>query len=778
MSPDHPLRSSADALASRSDEQLVALLVRRPDLASPPPRGTGVLAQRAMSASSVSLAGEGLDLLSVAILEAFLDAAAGSFHHDLLGPVSRDAIVSRLGRRALRTEVDARLTDLADLALIWPDGSSTGKKPSSWVAGVHLPAALPWRAFHLLGPLARVDAADISDRIDALDDRPRELLTTLSRGPALGRSRDAAPDADPQAPVPRLLDVGLLARVDEQTVELPPQVGQILRSEPPLVSVRLREPSPTDAAATPRFGNTSLDAAGAGEALELLRHSGEILDALGEAPAAVLRAGGMGVRELRRLAKTTGLQVTRVGLIVELLAACKLIGAGIPESVDVLAGDEVFAPTGTSDGWIRHDPERRWASLATAWLDLPRRPWQIGETDRDGAVIGALAAESFDASAPVGRRTVLAPLTELDDASPVTTESLTALLGWRHPRQLRRLTSRTVGETLREATELGLVAHGSLTRVGRALLTRDPDDEETTADLLTAMDAALPEPIDYFLVQADFTVTVPGPLTPNLAERLTLVADLESGGAASVYRVTESSVRRALDAGSTASELAALFSEHSKTPVPQSLTYLIDDVARRHGQLRVGVASSFIRCDDAAMLTGVMRSDAAHDLSLRALAPTVAVSPAPLRDVIDRLRASGFTPAGEDSTGALVDLRSRGARVAARGSGSPRAHRRGRIGPGQASTVVARMRTADRADGPVSSTAASSGAGETTSALIQLALQTGRRLRIGYVDAQGGASRHVVRARSMAAGQLVADEEAGEEHIRFALHRITRVELL
>ncbi|WP_341257979.1 helicase-associated domain-containing protein [Gordonia malaquae] len=778
MSPDPSLRTSSDELASRSDDQLVELLVRRPDLASPPPRGTGVLAQRAMSAASIGLAGEGLDLLSVAVVEAFLDCARlaererpGDSHHDLLGPVSRDDIVSRLGRRALRADVDARLTYLSERALIWPSGLSSGRKATSWVAASHLPSALPWRAPHLLGPMASVDSSDIADRVAALDERPRELLTTLAQGPALGRSRDAAPDADPSAPVPRLLAADLLARVDEQTVELPPQVGQVLRGEPPLITATLREP--VLAGDPSRF---DVDAAGAGEALELLRHTADLIGALGDAPAAVLRSGGMGVRELRRLAKSLGVSVTRIGLLVEVLAAARLIGAGVPETMDALSTDEVFAPTTAVDGWRHQDPERRWATMATAWLDLPRRPWQIGETDRDGAIIGALVSESFDAAAPLLRRTVLAPLTETERSVPVSVDDLVALLGWRHPRQLRRLSRRVVGETLREATELGLVAHGSLTSAGRALLELDPDAEDSTA-LVATMASSLPEPIDYFLVQADFTVTVPGPLTPSLADRLALVADLESGGAASVYRVTEDGVRRALDAGRTAAELSALFTEHSKTPVPQSLTYLIDDVARRHGSLRVGVASSFVRCDDAAMLTEVLRSDAAAELALRALAPTVAVSAAPLREVIERLRGAGFAPAGEDSSGSLVDLRSAGVRVPARQSGSRRPAKRGRIGPGQASTVVTRMRTADRADGPITAQA-TSGSGETTSTLIQLALQTGRRLRIGYVDAQGGASRHVVKARSLAAGQLVADEEAGDADVRFALHRITRVELL
>ena len=72
---------------------------------------------------------------------------------------------------------------------------------------------------------------------------------------------------------------------------------------------------------------------------------------------------------------------------------------------------------------------------------------------------------------------------------------------------------------------------------------------------------------------------------------LAMLADVESSGGATVYRFTESSVRRALDAGRSASECHAFLAAVSRTAVPQPLTYLIDDVARRHGRLRVGAAS-------------------------------------------------------------------------------------------------------------------------------------------------------------------------------------------
>ena len=764
------MRGLAQALTLRTDAELAQLLLARPDLASPPPRGTAVLAQRAGSAASIALAGEALDLPAVAVVEAILEAGSDTVHHDLLTPVTRDDVVALLGKRLKRPEVDARLAELADRALIWDAGTGTAKKPA-WTASIHLQAALPWRAHHLLGPLGTATPDDIRGRLDTLDDRQRELLGALSSGPPLGRSRDAAPDADPAAPVPRLIGDGLLARVDEQTVELPPMVGRLLRDEPPLVTATLAAPEP--AGDTGRWTPADVDAAGAGEALELLRHTADVVAALGTGPATVLRSGGLGIRELRRLAKTTGLSVNRVGLIIELLATQRLIDSGFPEPEPAgWNGDEAFAPTSAADAWRHLSPERKWHGLAATWLDLARRPWQIGDTDRDGNTLAALSSELFDASAPLSRRQVLEPLRDAAPAVPVDVDRLTEILCWRHPRQLRRWTRRFVGETVREATELGLVAHHSLTSAGRALL--GGDDE---AAAVAAMQSALPDPVDHFLVQADLTLMVPGPMTPELAEQVEVIADLESGGAASVYRISEDSLRRALDTGRSGAEIITLLTNHSRTPVPQSLTYLVEDVARRHGQLRVGMASSFVRCEDPAQLAELLRSDAAAEVSLRGLAPTVAVSPAQVRDVIDALRKAGFSPAGEDSAGALVDLRSGGSRVAGRAARGRPAHQRARITQGQAAAVVERLRAADRADEPPTGQLRVTGGGESTSALIQLALRTGRSVRLGYVDAQGSAGRHVVRPRGLQAGQLLADEE-GRGEASFSLHRITSLELL
>jgi predicted DNA-binding transcriptional regulator YafY len=210
-----------------------------------------------------------------------------------------------------------------------------------------------------------------------------------------------------------------------------------------------------------------------------------------------------------------------------------------------------------------------------------------------------------------------------------------------------------------------------------------------------------------------------------------------------------------------------LFRRHSKTPVPQGLTYLIDDVARRHGQLRIGMAASFVRCEDPALLAQAVA--AAEELQLRALAPTVAVSPAPIADVLVALRAAGFAPAAEDSTGSIVDVRPRGARVPA-----PQQRRPYRPLPRPSSetlsAVVSVLRKVTAAPfGNIRIDPA------VTMSLLQRAAKDRDTLMIGYLDAAGVATQRVVSPITVRGAQLVAFDSASGRLRDFAIHRITSV---
>ncbi|HZA12558.1 helicase-associated domain-containing protein [Mycobacterium sp.] len=730
-------------LADLPDERLVRLLELRPDLSQPPPGSIAALAARAQARQSVKAAADELDFLALAVIDALLVLHADS------AAAQVTKLVSLIGDRAPEAMVTAALDQLRERALVWGDSAVRVVAEAS--------AGLPWQPGQVILEDTARSAAEIAARLDGLDDAQRRLLDRLVNGSPLGRTRDAAPGTPADRPVQRLLAAGLLRQIDAETVILPRLVGQVLRGE---------QPGPTSLVAPePSLTTTTVadsDGAAAGAVIDLLREVDLILETLGSAPVPELRSGGLGVREVKRLTKLTGIDERWLGLILELAVAAGLIAAGMPDPEPPDSDGAYWAPTVQADRFSELSAAVRWRLLATTWLDLEARPGLIGRRSPDGKPYAALSDSLFSTAAPLDRRLLLDLLSELPPGAGVDAAEASRMLLWRRPRWAMRLQPEPVGDLLSEATALGLVGRGALTTPARALLAGDPDDAAN------AMTRVLPEPIDHFLVQADLTVVAPGPLNRELADELAEVAVVESAGAAMVYRLSEQSIRRALDTGRTASALHEFFRKHSKTPVPQGLTYLIDDVARRHGQLRVGVASSFVRCDDPALLAQVVAASAAADLEMRLLAPTVAVSQAPIGDVLARLRDAGFAPAAEDSSGAIVDLRARGARVA-----TPPQRRTHRPAPAPSSqnlqAIVAVLRKMPATPHSMRVDVA------TAVLLLQRAAQEQTNVVIGYVDAAGVASQRVVAPVSVRGGQLIAFDPASGRVRDFAIHRVTSV---
>ena len=387
-----------------------------------------------------------------------------------------------------------------------------------------------------------------------------------------------------------------------------------------------------------------------------------------------------------------------------------------------------------------------------------------------------------------------------------------ALLAWRAPRRAGGREAGASAGGAAEAAALGVTGLGALTSYGRLLLADRTEPAgrrrparacaRTTARaartrLVAALDALLPAPVDHLLVQADLTVVVPGPPEPALAAELALVADPESaGGATRLPGHRRTSVRRALDAGYAADDLHALFARRSRTPVPQALTYLIDDVARRHGGLRVGTAGAYLRSDDEALLAEVLADRRLAALALRRLAPTVLVTPYPAGRLLSALREAGYAPVPEDASGAAVLTRPKVRRAAARArsprgptgrlAGGParptraattpaaRHHRtdpaRGGGGPGRAPRAGHRPR---RPTGTARPAAPRRRPTPRHSPSCNRRYGSKARVWVGYVDAHGTAASRLVRPVSIGAGYLRAEDERTEILHTFALHRIT-----
>jgi hypothetical protein len=784
---DRPPATLTQWLRERDDAALAALLRRRPDLALPAPADLPTLASRLSVRSSVQRALDGLDALRLRVLEALLVAA---------GP---GGAVSRADAAALLAPVDAAvldaaLRDLAELALAWgtddrwhlvagvsealqPHPAGLGRPAATLFATVpDVSLAMVQRALEL--PVAgqprggELVAGVLADRtrlaalVAACDPDERAVLDRLAGGPPIGVVRDAHLPVVADSPVPalRLLARGLLVRVDARTVELPREVGLALRER----GVGPLEPVPPAIAVTER-PPAELDRAGGTAVLEVLRLVAALGGSWAAHPAAQLRAGGLGVRDLRRTAQELNVAEPVAALLIETAAVAGLVNA----SLDV---PPVYLPTPEFDTWLQAPPAARWAQLTAAWLTMARQPSRAGQRDDQGRTVSVLGPGAERGILPALRHQVLELLAALPPgSSPQSRQAVLARLRWQAP---RRAASRLplAEAVLAEADLLGLTVGGGLTGYTRTLL----DGSRAVAEQVLA--DALPTAVDAFLVQPDLTLIVPGPPVPELADELALLAELESSGGASVYRITEPTVRRALDAGRSAGELHAFLQRFSRTPIPQALSYLIDDAARRHGALRTGAASAYLRSDDQALLDRVVSDRAVQGLDLRRLAPTVAVSSVPVARLLDALRAAGYAPAAEAPNGEVIALGVEAVRAPSRPAERP-SRRRPAVDDQQLAELVRRIRTGDalssistRTEPAGQSVPAVTSA--VTMGVLREAIRQGRQVLLDCVEADGTSARHAIWPISMAAGMVRGHEPDRGRLASFPLHRLTRVLVL
>ncbi len=776
-------RSLADDLRARDDAALVALLRARPDLLSPVPSDLASLAARANTRPSVTRALDQLDRFALQVVEVLC----------ALPDHSTDAGV----RLLLGADPTAVLDDLHLQGLVYRDDDGGLVLPRTVVevlghaAGLGPPAE---QLLHGYGPsrLSRIAAdlgADTTDprvggdpvraaravaevlcddqRLAALLDRApagaTDALATMTWGPPTGHLDRARRDVDATtagSPVEWLLAHGLLVGTDPATVVLPREValhlrgGRVHRAPEPTVP----EPETTEVDAD------RVDRVSAGAAADVVRLVDELLELWSAEPPKVLRAGGVGVRERSRATATLDVDEATFALVAEVAQAAGLLGSGDDGSLDA----EAWLPTPAYDGWLDEPVAVRWATLARAWLTTTRVPGLAGSQDVRGRTLAPLGPDLDRTVAPLVRAAVLADLAALPVGSAVPTASLAARLRWHAPRRGGQLQDDLVRWTVRETERLGLVSGGALAAHGRALAGGRPD---AAVDVLAGL---LPAPVDQVLLQADLTAVAPGPLEPGLSRAVRLLADVESTGGATVYRFTEATVRRAFDAGWTAGDVTALLAKHSRTPVPQPLTYLVEDVARRHGRVRVGAASSFVRCDDEATL-GVLLSDRkVSGLGLRRIAPTVLASSSPPDVVLDRLRDAGLAPAAEGPDGDVVVRRPESRRSPARRRPVPVAA----SGPTVPSDALldAAVRAIRGGDKPLLAGALSTGrpTADVLAMLVQAA-GAGEALWIGYVDAEGRATQRVVEPVAVEGGYLNAYDHLRGAVRSFAVHRITGV---
>ncbi|WP_329585023.1 helicase-associated domain-containing protein [Kitasatospora sp. NBC_01250] len=639
---------------------LERVLAARPDAASAPePRSAGELADRLQRPASVALALPRLVLPHLQVAEALA----------ALAPASRDSLGSLLdaddGERARALE--AALEGLADRALVWPDGDGL----------LHMVAPLrqAWDTpLGLDAPLARLLAGTNSDelgrmvaalrikpsghtkqkRLAALIDHhgdPERVAALVAKAPAaarklLERHASRAPERSGfilfGAPPPDsgpgerwALERGLLVRERHRygPARMPAEVALALRGP------GWRAPF-TPVPPVPRSVSVSASRIGqeaAAASMAFATHAASVLRVCATAPPARLKAGGIGARELSRIGKAAQCEEIVVRLALETASAAGLLARD---------GDRVAA-TDAYDSWAEEEPADQIVALLRAWWTLPMTPG--GSRDENGKALPALVGAPPCEGCVQARQGLLTAVSQLPPGEGAADPAeLGPLIRWNRPLVDELPQDETPFATLiREAELLGALALGALSPLGAALLAGDVQAlAEAGRQLLPASSATA-------RFGSDLTAVVAGTPSTALGTLLDSVADREAGGAASVWRFSPGSVRRALDAGLTPEVLTADLTAVAVEPLPQPLAYLLHDAARGHGRVRVASAACVIHGEEPALLAELAAHRKLTPLGLRQVAPTVLIGRASPDKTLAALRSAGYAPVSEKPDGSV-----------------------------------------------------------------------------------------------------------------------------
>lgn len=832
MSSSASTQDLAVHLTALPDREVAALLVARPDLAAPPSSSFLALATRAGALGSVEHALAGLDAPTLAVAEAVVvlagptepeeTEAAGAAEviedgrsggaggepvddrpvGDPAGtPVGADLAGLVAAHLSLPAEqVTAALARLRRLVLIVEDRPVAALEAAF---GPHPFGLGPWAAEPLSTEQLPPTLEELSEDVTGGGGEPIvpaasvEMLQALTWGPPAGtlRSGGRAPGAAP------LIERGWLERSSDSRgrtrFTLPRQVALALRGG------RLtREPlTAPEAGDLETVGGDVIASESSFHAEETVRLVAALLEEWGCEGGTIRRSGGVSVRALTRTADALDLELNEAARIIEIAAGAGLLGLDDDGAT--------WVPSTLAAGWLADSLPQRWAPLALAWSGSARTPWLTGTRDDDGALRAVLGPDLEAGWAARLRVRVLALLRDLPRGTSATPSFVRAALSWQSPRRI--IPGGAISAVLAEAETLGITGGGALTEAGRILARRaaasldeqdaglsgslggtnraeetggdahaEPlSDDETLAALEAALATDLPAAVDMILVQSDLTAIVPGRPAPELAALLERTSVVESRGGALTVRFTPESVRGALDVGYRAEEITQAISRYSPAPLPDSLSVLIQDAARRHGAVRVRAVSALLRVGDEATAAGLLAEPRLRDLGLDEVAPGILVATASAGQVLRELRDTGLAPVTEDASGHLVvgPATAQQAHRAPEPSrpGSEHSVRRRRPGRRELASLVGRLRVGQEALQAAGETAVATDPVHALAVLRQ-AQSSRSRLRLTLAGPDGAVQERQVRVMAVEPGRVRLRDVVRETELTVAVHRIVSVE--
>ena len=712
-------RTFADYLRTLSDDALERLFTARPDLISPTPPDYAALSVRANSGPSLARVIDSLNAFELQVLEAMM--------------VLEEPIKVKDLEKITDTAARFVYTKFEDLALVYEGLIPTQLRESIGAE----PAGLGPRS------LTKLELTKLKDAPDSA----QKVMKALTWGPPRGSVGDIK---NPGPGIAWLLERNFVVPLDQRHVVMPAEVAIHLRGGKAHKELLAEAPELKGK----QYRQSDIDRAASANISNVLRWCEELMNFWGEVAPTALRAGGLGIRDLKEAAQHLGITEGCAAFVAELSYLSGLV------AVDA---DDTIAPTNSFDIWLTQDFESKWRNLVSLWLITSRVSGLVARSDQKFAALGP---ELDRVSAANVRSRILNELRSHTELSP-TLDSFTERMKWLAPlRRGANLRDDLVKWTLEECEWLGVTGLGSLSTFAAKLL--DGEDQ-------LGVNAAMPTPIDFITIQSDQTAIAPGPLQHELALEMSQIADIESRGAATVYRFTEGSIRRGLDHGKSSGEIIKFLGKISKSSLPQPLEYLIVDTARKHGQLRVGAINCYLRCEDPAILSEIL-ADKRIELALRQIAPTVLVSDFEIEEVLNSLRNNGYLPAAENAQGILLTS-PHNKRIKNRPK-PPRII--GEIEAPTSESIAAAIRTIKVGEQSTAKQAQlrSNGAIPRTTANETLDLinkNLNRTLSIGYADNNGGVSHRIIDPQQISNGMLLARDHSTGELQTFKIIRITGV---
>jgi hypothetical protein len=484
---------------------------------------------------------------------------------------------------------------------------------------------------------------------------------------------DGAAVEDVEAAVHRLLDLALLWG-DMSSLRPVRAMAGLLPDDAPSDLPPQRPPT---FETNPRQSPAVVDKVAAGSAFEFVRRLDVLVEHCDHLPAKLVRTGGLASRDLRALASLLDLPTAVATVHLEIARCAGLLGTSVRGS------DEFLLPTADFDAWQRKSLADQWVWLVQAWM--------------------------FD-HAPSGpawlKRVCLRAFGDPQDAVVLTLGDLRTWLAWHRPRR-HASADRELAAMLEQSAWLGITGLGARSSF------MSSDGTQVRGEQVAEM---FPPRVDHVLVQADLTAIAPGPLSPDAARDLGALADVESRGGATVYRISLYSLQRAQRLGWSGEDMIETLSRLSTTPLPQPLTYLISDLSRP------------------------------------GRSPTGAVA---YERPVHRHGERAVTAQPHD----------------ARTGGSP-------LGDDAIASILAALRHDDPDDGAGVSERTSDTVFNSPALTLREAVETGEPVWFGQVDTRGVSAERVVTALAVEGGRLTARDVKTQEHVSIALHRITAAHIM